>query len=402
MPTITPARLTSARATIEEMTSRQVDEGRQSRELPAGFKSCGQFLGEPNRPQRGLHGVAAAIETLKYSRQPERDSMLAQLVEYLANRPTLDPDKSPHDASNTIKCSELLHALVGLPASVAPVTTADQLKRLTDRLRRCANATGWSYYLVDGESPQLLSTLFALRALDAANEQVDERLLRHLIHKVTNKPSAIDEPADFSVRIFGLHVLAGLQAIELSKHVKKSLRRSVIDTWHSVEGLLEYDIEANIEYSDPAGNHHYVRVPWQLYLIGAAARLSPLRVFATTRMQRRLKSVVDAVHLRGFHYPHSGREVSTRTAAIIYEILGLAGDRYKGLGALRFGATALDGIRRALTARGARMVYLLAAVLVSGVSVWNWYQNDGAVADLAPDLVTAILLALLGGISRRP
>ena len=50
---------------IREAFITQCRDGQQSKLLPNGHYACGQFLGELNKTQRGLHGTAAAIRVLR-------------------------------------------------------------------------------------------------------------------------------------------------------------------------------------------------------------------------------------------------------------------------------------------------------------------------------------------------
>lgn len=391
----------TAKQRIEVDCLRQVVDGQQSKTLPTGYVACGQFLKRPDRSQRGLHGVAAAMELLAASQDQNQQAALEGLLNYLADRINLETGSNASDAvedsSNVIKTAEVLHAL----AAVSPTIAADKhdtvRRQYLDQLQSLRQSAGWGYY---GPNESLLPTLMAVRALDAVGVPVDRALFKNLLGQVTAKPQ---EDADFSVRIFGVYALSSLVRTPLTASERRSLKKALIESWHAVESLMAHDFEANIEYEFETDEHRYVRVPWQLYLIAASSRLAPLRVFSSVPVRRRLDAVLRQTKAGGFRYPHSGSGVSTRTSAIVHGLLRETQARLEHPGPIRIGFLGIDYLRRGISSGIARAIYAIAAVLLAGYSILLWLQQDQAsLGDLAPDLLAPLLLVALASVASRP
>jgi len=402
---ITKSRLLTSRRHIADRFIQQCSFGLQVKALPKDVKACGQFLGEKVSPQRGLHGTAAAIRVLAEDSRSEARALIPQLIRYVENRRTCeesDPavdrkwldNQLAHDDANVIKISDLLLGLAFVGGAVCG--TEALRKDLADRLvKGKLDERGWGYFLHrPGGAPELLPTAHAVRALATHGYPVTPQV-EYLLSALT-KPSSTAAGmtrADISVRVFCLYVLC------FTKHGQPlvppdQLSETFSSAWR-LESLLDDDIEQNIEYSSN-GVNYYVRVPWQLYLLALACELAPIRAFASHLAQFRLESILRAVATKeGFLYPHSGEQVSSRTNAIVYDVLSVIDDRLSSkLPILFLPATALDRIRRALDSPVVRWPLYLGAVGLMGISVFSWYK-EASVKDLAPNFLVWLILLVL-------
>src|SRR5690242_1783092 len=57
-------RINVAQQRVTTMFVRQCGYGEQTKRLPNGLAACGQFVGAEAIPQRGLHGISAALRVL--------------------------------------------------------------------------------------------------------------------------------------------------------------------------------------------------------------------------------------------------------------------------------------------------------------------------------------------------
>ncbi len=384
--------------------------GPQVKALPRDVKACGQFLDEEGSRQRGMHGTAAAIRVLGADGSGDARALLPQLIQYVERRDeielatvTRDEDKAQlanqisRDDANVIKVSELLLALAFVERAVCP--TEALCKKLAERLMNGRiDDRGWGYFLDRREGePQLLPTAHAVRALSMHGYSVGKPL-EYILNALTTPSagSAAVTRVDISVRVFCLYVLS------FSKNGQRTipeerLRRIFLSMWERLEPLLDFDdIEQNVEYSRN-GEHYYVRVPWQLYLIPLACTLATRRTFASRAAQVRLGSVLRAVATKeGFLYPHSGEHVSSRTNAIVYDALTAIEDCLPHTSSWGlFPSYLMDRFRRALNSAYLTWAgYLFAAALIV-VSILRWYRDGGSIKDLAPGLLSGITLLLL-------
>ena len=167
-------RLTKAIGRVQSSCGEQVRSGSQTETLDDEYAACGQFLGETQNAQRGLHGTAAAIEMLSASSEDDRQELLERLVKFVIDRDKADPPsdnrKRTSDKANIIKTSELLAAMSELPASLQVQGLSDFRSSLVQLLSETKQADGWPYFK-DGGQADLLPTVHALRALDLANEK---------------------------------------------------------------------------------------------------------------------------------------------------------------------------------------------------------------------------------------
>jgi hypothetical protein len=255
-------------------------------------------------------------------------------------------------------------------------------------------ARGWSYFLDDGAAyPELLPTAYAVRAL--AMHRFENRLREPINYLMEQLQSPASRQSDASVRVACVFILAFLPPGP-GRVDEDRLGTALADLWHQLEPLLSQAVEANIEYSHRDLNY-YVRVPWQLYLISAAARLKPLQCFASALAQNRLSSIVGAVTRQGgFIYPHSGDRLSVRTNGILYDVLSLIREEIKPRRPLLTPFYYWDNVRLFLGSRIVRAVTVAAVSALIVVGIWQWRMTPNAsLADLGPEFVSSLLLLIL-------
>lgn len=292
--------------------------------------------------------------------------------------------------SNVIKLSEVLYALAGVPTSVAP---REQIAKRIAELLRSARRTdgGWPYYVENSsDESELLPTAYAVRALVAHGYNVDEST-EYLRERLKNPG---ESQTDVSVQVTALYVLCFLPDSEVPN---SELRAAFSSLWLRLAPLLSQDLEANIEYW--GGRMSYVRVPWQLYLLAIAAKLSPYRRFASSLAQRRLKAILGGVEVNGgLIYPHSGRDLSSRTNAILFEVLGIIREQLN-VRKLPLGPFEVyEEIKKGVSSRTARYIIRAAALGLIVFAVVSWLrERDHHIGEFAPEIISSVLLILLTG-----
>lgn len=322
-------RIAEARRRIQELFRDQCKHGRQTTALAAKeAAACGQFLQVRDRPQRGLHGTAAAIRVLADDTDSDSVDLVKRMVHYLRNRDTCEPQsaaKCLRDNGNVIKISETIAALTSVPQTTT--ATSDIADKLASALRsNMKEDRGWSYFLDDTDEPEALPTAYACYALsklgvDQAFQKSKHYLLNHLKKRYTHSTDARDRDVDTMTDVFCLYVLALSDAGAETPSDRKVLAAIFDRVWRRLETLLNQDLEQNIEYWHQEETC-YVRVPWQLYLLSLAAHYRFRGKFSSLVAQRQLMHILDKLNREGFLYPHSGKFLSARTYAILYEVLG--------------------------------------------------------------------------------
>lgn len=402
---IRTAEIKKARVRIADLFLNQCMYGEQSTTLPTGAKACGQFLQFRNSPHRGIYGTAAAIRVLAKDERQEARDLLPELIKYIEERRPLEEALLPardkrrsrlneqilRDEENVIKLSELLYALALIPNA----RTEHLANAIAQRLKQGKiDKRGWGYFLDQRlGDPQLLPTAHAVRALATHGHDVKDEV--HYLLDALNTPAASQSSlrTDISVRVFCLYVLT-FSPGNLAER-EEDLPRAFRPMWRSLEALLNDDIEQNVEYARKEV-HYYVRVPWQLYLLALACKLSPLRAFASHAAQSRLDAIVSAVNTQeGFLYPHSGEWVSSRTNAILYDVFQIIEDQLPRSSALLLPALAVDRARKALNSTLATVIgYSLATTLIVA-SLYQFKKQAGGLKELAPNFLSWIILLLL-------
>jgi hypothetical protein len=359
--------------------------------------ALGQHL-QAETAQRGLHGTAAAIEVLAQTPGSEARDFTRRLVRYVEELSTIEEAFSPPEISrqdiyvsqhNVIKMSEVLYALAAVPTSLAPrEKLAAHIAETLVTHRRTDG--GWPYFIATDAMPSdLVPTAYATQALARHGYDVSSSVDFLLSHM--RKPGA--DQTDIFVQVLVIYVLCYLPE---PFRRDKELRKAFNDSWLRLSPLLNQDLEANIEYL--ANKINYVRIPWQLYLLGAAAHLSPYRRFVSTRAQRRLRSILDSVRgISGLLYPHSGRYLSTRTNAILFDMLGNIDDELEK----RLTFEPFIWLESFKSVVGSRPFLYSVRIIVLGLILYaiaRWStSSDRNVGALAPELLSSVLLILLTG-----
>jgi hypothetical protein len=297
---------------------------------------------------------------------------------------------------NVIKLSELLYGLTFVPG---PICNTEALKKDLAKRLNGGQITdqGWGYFLdsQNGE-PELLPTAHAVRALAKYGYDV-QRPVDHLVSVLTT-PSAVSPKStrvDISVSVFVLYVLAFAKP-EVDLVRKDRIREIFWSIWKPLESLVDFDdLEQNVEYTRN-GEHYYVRVPWQIYLIALACRLAPWRAFASHGAQSRLESIIRAVNTKeGFLYPHSGERMSSRTNAILYDSISVVAQELPRAPLWFLGiARTSDRVRKALNSPKVKGTLAAGLLFLMVVSIYTWHQQGGSFKDVAPNFVAYFILLL--------
>lgn len=349
--------------------------------------------------QRGLHGTAAAIEVLAQTPGLQAQDLTRRLVHYVNDLRLIEealstPEITSRDVqesqSNVIKMSEVLYSLAAVTTSLAPreqlaTTIAENL------IKHRRPDGGWPYFMTADSSPSdVVPTAYATRALTSHGYDVDASV-NFLIDNLTKVSS---DQTDIFVQVLAIYVLCFLpDAYRRDKELKKPFENA----WSRLSPLLNQDVEANIEYLTSKIN--YVRIPWQLYLLGAAVHISPYRRFASSRAQRRARSILESVREKGgLLYPHSGRDLSSRTNAILFDVLNKIDNE---LAIRRLPLKPFIWIEALKSAMASNLFRYAIRVIVFGLIVYvviRWSMSDSRnVGDLAPELLSSALLILLTG-----
>ena len=403
-----PEEIAAARRAIAKRFVDQCLYGRQSVGLPTNTKACGQLLWRESR-QRGLHGTAAAVRVLAQDSDDESHRVVPQLISYIENRETIELTGGNHeamslqldrDSHNVIKISELLYGLSFVDTHTAPT---EALRHTLSRELEDAKMDdrGWDFFTDFKNEVQLLPTVHAVRAL-ASYGRRSQKSIQYIADSLHGRAegSALSS-SDISVQVFCLYVLAfaGGEQELLPLGELKSL---FLPLWSRLEGLLYDDFEQNVEYSRDA-EHYYVRVPYQLYLLPLAAKLAPLRAFASFAAQSRLASILTAVESTdGFLYPHSGRHASSRTNAIAYDSLSVLGEQLARSHSFFFLAYGWDRARRWLGSNYTlRLGYALAGGMIA-YAIRSWWLDPGSrTGSVGANFVASLILLLLSLRKRR-
>jgi hypothetical protein len=388
--------IASAQRRTTELFLRQCTYGEQTKILSAEFAACGQFIGEDaeNIGQHGLHGISAAVRVLGPCQSQECRTVVHKIVTYceasfgvhptLPKLPHLD---ERHDTQNVIKLGELLYAL-------SFVTTAQaERDRLVNHVSKLLQGSliggqGWGYFLGDTE-PQLLPTAYSARGL-AENGYDIVAPRRFLQESLAQRESSTqNDAADLTTTVACAYCMTFYRG---SNPRDSALRGTFISAWKSLEPLLAEDIEQNLEYWRGTETH-YVRVPWQLYLLALASEYSPWR-FATFRSQRRLKAVIRAIQSNSFKYPYSGSRLSSRTNSVAFDALSEIRTRIRHLIFLDI-AFAIDYVRVSAGSRFVRYVVVVLALVLIFYSAHQWWRNARTISDLAPHFISGLIMLML-------
>lgn len=370
---------------IRELFEYQVKNGKQSLGIDE-FAACGQFINRIELAQRGLHGTSAAIYVL--SQKQEYDDLTNKLCEYYEEiHRFLVLSKLQSAENNTIKQSEILYALSFVKAGTRDVSALKN-KIAENLLANIYNKQGWDYILNESKEVQLLSTAHALKGLIKAGfyNKLDNVINYFKTELKEKSQNHIDNPTRLSIYLFCLYVLVFYD--DNYKNYEKECKTIFSNIKKSKYFSLNHSYEQNLEYH---GNleHHYVRVPWQLYYLALSSKLSKWS-YLNRDAQKRLNEIGDKLLNGGFKYEFSGEYISSRTYSIIYECF-IEIEKNIPNSNLIFTSKIINWVKPYLTC----LLYLT-VILFMLYSVYKWYSNINAnFADLAPEFVGYFAILIL-------
>ncbi|MBI4657256.1 MAG: hypothetical protein HY735_00145 [Verrucomicrobia bacterium] len=388
---------------IEQLLVEHCANGAQTRDLKPDGAACGQFVGPTakERPQRGLHGTAAALRVLAEGNLTEANSLVPKLVWYIQNREKLhndgkEPTAGKHafddDQKNVIKLSEVLYALSFVNPSQC--STDSMVQELANKLLAARKENkGWTYFLDTNAPIDNLPTAFAILALCQHGYEPQIRSQIEFLEANTldapgNQTTNVTET---SVKIFCVFALT-FRKENLTQNDVSRRKLAFAKLWRTHQSLFDQDLEQNIEYWN-GPNNYYVRIPWQLYLLALAARLDPWRI-SSLRAQRRLDQILDAVLQTGFCYPYTGPSLSSRTNAILFDVLQKI-KRFSKRNFFHALYYAFDAVRTFLSHPFFSGLTLTGFLLVAGYFIYAWATRSGKPEDVGPDLTGAMILLLI-------
>lgn len=395
-------RIDQAKDQIRNLFLNQCTHGRQTRDLPGQAAACGQFLNVLGSPQRGLHGTAAAIRVLGGDTRQETGDLVLRMVEYIRNRDVYEPgnrQKCTRDDNNVVKMSEAVIALQHVPPA------RDFVAELAQRLRSgIVQGHGWSWFLDDQGAPEPFPTAFACYALSSLGPATEVDGARKYLMRCLQQSNLANgsgmKHADTITYVFCLYVMTILTAGQTNSEERQFLRGRFDRTWHRLEPLLGDDLEQNIEYWD-GGETRYVRIPWQLYLLALASHYRVHRRFSSLAAQTKLVHILDMVKDDNYLYPYSGKFLSSRTYAILYEVLETI---HRNVEHRRLFPLFLlwDYAVRLLRTKTARILVAVLCILVLFYIGYRWYliRNEGDYSAIFLSIIAVLLLAPLSWAQR--
>ena len=400
-------RITAARTRIRELFRDQCKNGQQTVTLTEQKgAACGQFLEVLVRSQRGIHGTASAISVLADDTALDSINLVRRLVHYIQTRETCERgEKCQRDKENVIKVSETIFALKVVPQTT--INTTDYATTLAEPLRKLIkNDRGWSYFLDDTDDPEPLPTAYACLALkqlgnDAVVDNARKFLLEHLRTRYLNAQWDNSRRIDTMTDVFCLYVVTKTADASSGTNERAELKGIFECLWDHLCQLMQEDLEQNIEYWHQESTC-YIRVPWQLYLLSLAAEYSFRKRFSTLLAQHQVESILDQVTGSGFRYPHSGKFLSARTYAIVFELLGQL-QAHLSRENLSNWLLCLDIVKRTFQSAWARWTVRVALCLLIGFLIWQAWPLNGRndYAGLLINLVSPFILTCQAWSSRR-
>ena len=404
-------RIFDARKLIRNLFIDQCKNGQQTIALNnEEVTACGQFIGETARAlqQRGLHGTAAALKVISMDLSEDSKVLIPKLVKYLENRESYEIEcredkeqaisKCKFDFLNVMKLSEVLLSLKSVPQSIHDTSKVASV--YADRLRSCFKEDkGWSYFVDDTEPPQILATSYAFLALASLGDtdevvKSEQFLIEHLRKRYHIKSVSKPEDTDIIIDVGCLYALTFRgQSTGISSNKDLILKRSFSSIWKRLEPLMDEDLEGNIEYWYKKTKTSYIRVPWQLYLLVLAAYHSFHWRFSCATAQKKLKHTLDIIDFEGFRYPHSGKMLSSRTHAILWEVLTYLEDKLSKNKVFSI-SLFLDHCRNALSSFWSRVATAVFALAIIVYVLVKWCQSASA-EKIAPGIIATLLLWFL-------
>lgn len=403
----------SAQGNIANFFFQQVKNGIQSQSLntptDSNLLACGQFLQELDRPQRGIHGTAAALYVLAQSGNANHAITLQKLISYLRIRKRIERTLVPsqellRDENNIIKIGEILSSLAMIQSGQA-VKEAYETSLQKTLIKAKKDTNGWEYFVNSPlNSAQLLPTVFAVKGLLSVRSY-DRTSIDYIYKECSdNISNGIGDYPTYAITILGIYVLA---FYDYNKTYENKLKDLIINLYESTLAIFTSHNEVNLEYWFE-GKNEYVRIPWQVYLIALLAKYSD-RLFAKNIIQERLNEILDKSQTIGFKYPFSGAHISSRTSSIVYECLNNIKVSLKRSYAYTF-YNSLDKVREFFTHKYIRFSLATIVVLCLTYTVYAYYtvtikslpvgstnldKFNSLVSSLGTEVAITVSLALL-------
>lgn len=402
-----------ARDRIEDLFLQHCLHGTQTSNLEnKAAAACGQFIGETAKDlgQRGMHGTTAALGVLAQTEEQQGAEVTERLVYYLANREALELKCRPEDTDgfarqwerdsrNVIKLSETLYSLSFVKQGTCE--TSALVVEIADKLvAGIQEEKGYRYFLEDGE-PQLLPSAYALVGLAAHGyketvQQIHDFLFTNLCSRY-DKPSVSDYDYEaVAIDIACLYALTFRNRPQREAMPDPDLKQVFKKIWRLKKHELVVDQEQNVEYWLRNSRTCYVRIPWQIYLLALTSHYGFTLAFSSAVAQTAIKRLTTKVCNGGFVYPHSGRETSARTNAILYEVFGriIEVTTHRKPSLLPRLPELYWNVARS---RWAKIGISLAALVVVVLAIHDWVQkSDTGWADLGPEVAGDFLTICVG------
>jgi hypothetical protein len=403
---ITPSELDGACTAITELFIRECTRPDRLPHLPPHVYACGQYFGQAAPAHRGIHGTAAAISVLAQSPQVTGASQVLQgLLTYVTDRVSLEQtylsssiedwpieQRLLLDSVNTVKVAELAQALSRLSTHSHSKVRNILLKLL---LSGQSSIGGWSHFLDRPQDVQFAPTAIAVISLTqatsprtaSARAAGQQYLLRHLPALIVSDP-----------------MLASLVMYSLARDpfsgFTSDLNPLFRKLWVTLGPSLTDPTETTIRYWRD-NRQFYMLVPWQLYLTGIAAAVDPFGSFVSRTLQAHLHRICQTALHGGLRYPQTGDLPSTRTNAILFDILRLsANDPILKRRKLLLFAHARQ-LSHVASGQIARVALLIVGCAIAGLALAEWIRGgNDKLAAVAPELIAAVLIWAVAGLRR--
>ncbi|KAA6336739.1 hypothetical protein EZS27_015121 [termite gut metagenome] len=390
--------LTKAQEKIKDMFLEQVEKGKQSKNNKDGIFACGQFLNFLESNQRGLHGTAASLRVISHYAPINNDTLNSLLkyaeffVEIEGNGDSYNKNTAQIDSNNVIKKSELLYALSFIKDGTADCSPL--IKRLANELLKCKiEEESWPFFSnFNSDVPDIIPTAIAVLALHANKYPSLDKCQKYLLKEIKGHIKKIKDPETFSKIVLALYVLVYTEFQPTLSNKKKEYSSILKEIWASDFAFMKNDMEQNIEYPYNT-RHFYVRIPWQLYLLAISNKLS-IKYSSKVSYFARLNSALKQANNEGFKYLQSGKNISSRTNAILFDVLEhIKEEREKSL--LIYVLNYYDKFINFLQKKYVKKFFNVVGLCLIIYSFYLWKINDTSlITQSAPSFMASFIVYL--------
>ena len=309
---------------------------------------------------------------------------IRRLVNYLQHRNEFDKDIKienyiEKDKKNIIKIGEILYALSFVKQGCAD--TREYIKELSGLLKSSIkNTESWNFFTDSNEPSDILPTAFAYLGLRSNNFDDLEPVEKYLAKTISDlcQKDRIDNPSTFAKVHVAMYVLSKFDIDCKQSSNLKRLSKSQFFTFN-------YSVEQNIEYPYDY-EHFYVRIPWQLYFLSVASKNSP-KLFTKKNSRRRITDICEMVNNLGFKYTQSGKELSSRTNAILFDTLDFI-EKHLKKSTLYYFYSIINDIIWFFNRKWLKILLLVIIILCMFFSIFKWVNNPNTEnSDLAPEFI---------------